>query len=53
MVIPGWKDSIRLMQAEHGLWDLGAAEAVIIDYLTRHYSPAKSTSRVRKGRISQ
>ena len=49
----GWADSIRLMQAEHGLWDLGAAEAVIIDYLTRHYSPVKSTSRVRKGRINQ
>ena len=49
----GWEDSIRLMQAEHGLWDLGAAEVVIIDYLTRHYSPVKSTSRVRKGRINQ
>ena len=49
----GWEDSIRLMQAEHGLWDLGAAEAVIIDYLTRHYGLAKNTTRTRKGRISQ
>ena len=49
----GWKDTIRLMQAEHGLWDLGAAETVIIDYLTQHYGLAKNTSRARKGRISQ
>ena len=49
----GWEDTIRLMQAEHGLWDLGPAKTVIIDYLTRHYGPAKNTSRVRKGRISQ
>ena len=49
----GWKDTIRLMQAEHGLWDLGAAETAIIDYLTQHYGLAKNTSRARKGRISQ
>ena len=45
----GWEDTIRLMQAEHGLWDLGEAETAIIDYLTLHYGPAKNTSRVRKG----
>ena len=49
----GWEDTIRLMQAEHGLWDLGAAETVIIDYLSLHYGPAKNASRLRKGRISQ
>lgn len=49
----GWEDTIRLMQAEHGLWDLGDAESVIIDYLSLHYGPVKGTSRVRKGRISQ
>ncbi|MCY3751217.1 MAG: hypothetical protein OXG54_07455 [Gammaproteobacteria bacterium] len=49
----GWEDTIRLMQAEHGLWDLGAAESVIIDYLSLHYGPAKSAARVRKGGISQ
>ena len=49
----GWEDIIRLMQAEHGLWDLGADEAVIIDYLTLHYGLSKSSSRLRKGRISQ
>ena len=46
----GWEDIIRLMQAEHGLWDLGAAETVIIDYLSRHYSLANNKSRVRKGK---
>lgn len=49
----GWEDVIRQMQAEHGLWDLGAAETVIIDYLSLHYGPDKSASRVRKGMISQ
>ena len=49
----GWEDTIRLMQAEHGLWELGAAESVILDYLTLYYGPAKSASRVRKGRLSQ
>ena len=49
----GWEDIIRLMQAEHGLWDLGAAETVIIDYLTQHYGLEENTSRARKGRISQ
>ena len=48
----GWEDTIRQMQAEHGLWDLGAAESVIIDYLSLHYGPAKGASRVRKGRIT-
>ena len=48
----GWEDTIRLMQAEHGLWELGAAEAVIIDYLTQHYGLAKNTTRTRKGSIS-
>ena len=49
----GWEDVIRLMQTEHGLWDLGEAEPVIIDYLTRHYGIAKHPARKRKGRINQ
>ena len=49
----GWEDTIRLMQAEHGLWDLGKAETVIIDYLTRHYGIDKQGTRKRKGSISQ
>ncbi len=45
----GWEDTIRLMQAEHGLWDLGEAESVIIDYLSTHYSITVTRSRTRKG----
>ena len=47
----GWQETIRLMQAEHGLWDLGGAEPVIIEYLDLHYSPDESRSGVRKGRL--
>ena len=48
----GWEDTIRLMQAEHGLWDLGEAETAIIDYLTRHYGIDKQGMRKRKGAIN-
>ena len=47
----GWEDSIRLMQAEHGLWDLGEAELAILDYLTRHYGITETRSRIRKGML--
>ena len=47
----GWEDTIRLMQAEHGLWDLGEAELVILDYLTRHYGITETRSRIRKGML--
>ena len=49
----GWEDTIRLMQVEHGLWDLGAAETSIIDYLSRHYGLADNAPPLRKGRINQ
>ncbi len=44
----GWEDTIRQMQAEHGLWDLGEAELVILDYLTRHYGITDTRPRIRK-----
>ena len=47
----GWEDIIRLMQAEHGLWDLGDAEPAILDYLTRHYGISDTRSRIRKGML--
>ncbi len=47
----GWEDTIRLMQAEHGLWDLGEAEWDILDYLSKHYGLSETGSRVRKGRL--
>ncbi len=32
-----WTKLIRWMQAEHNLWDLGAAEEDILSYLASHY----------------
>lgn len=33
----GWIRTIRWMQEKQGLWDLGAAEKPIVDYLERNY----------------
>lgn len=35
----GWLTMIRWMQEKQGLWPLGDAEAVILDYLEANYSP--------------
>ena len=35
----GWLDMIRWMQKEQKLWDLGANEAAILDYLAKYYGP--------------
>jgi hypothetical protein len=35
----GWKDIIRWMQETQKLWDLGAKEAIILDYLGKNYAP--------------
>jgi len=35
----GWKQMIRWMQKTQGLWDLGANEPKILDYLATHYAP--------------
>ncbi|MBJ6368249.1 monoheme cytochrome C [Snuella sedimenti] len=35
----GWIGIIRWMQETQNLWDLGANEAVIVDYLATHYAP--------------
>lgn len=32
-----WKDAIRYMQKNQGLWDLGSDEPLIISYLATHY----------------
>ena len=32
-----WKDAIRYMQKNQGLWDLGADEPIILSYLATHY----------------
>lgn len=43
----GWKDKIAWMQKTQNLWDLGENETLILDYLTRNYSPEEKTSRRR------
>ncbi len=35
----GWTQMIRWMQETQGLWDLGANEPKILDYLETHYAP--------------
>jgi hypothetical protein len=35
----GWLQMIRWMQETQGLWPLGEAEPVILDYLAEHYGP--------------
>lgn len=35
----GWTEMIRWMQAKQGLWDLGANEPVILNYLAKNYAP--------------
>ena len=41
----GWEQTIRWMQKTQNLWDLGANEAVILDYLSTHYAPQKKGRR--------
>lgn len=33
----GWRRSIRRMQEQENLWDLGEQEPLILDYLTEYY----------------
>ncbi|MEH6680090.1 MAG: monoheme cytochrome C [Sediminicola sp.] len=40
----GWINTIRWMQETQNLWDLGPNEEIIVEYLSKHYSP------VEKGR---
>ncbi|WP_225587115.1 hypothetical protein [Algoriphagus sp. Y33] len=35
----GWHAKIVWMQETQGLWDLGSAESIILDYLAAHYAP--------------
>jgi hypothetical protein len=35
----GWTEMIRWMQASQGLWDLGANEPIILNYLATNYAP--------------
>jgi len=40
MTRDGWINTIRWMQEKQGLWDLGAAEEPILDYLEENYGVA-------------
>jgi hypothetical protein len=37
MTRTGWVRTIRWMQEKQGLWDLGEAEVLIVDYLASNY----------------
>lgn len=39
----GWEGKIRWIQKNHNLWDLGASEKPVLDYLEKYYS-AESVS---------
>lgn len=39
MTKEGWLATIRWMQESQNLWDLGANEAIIVDYLAKNYAP--------------
>lgn len=41
----GWEEMIRWMQAKQGLWDLGANEPAILDYLATNYAPEETGRR--------
>ena len=41
----GWKSMIVWMQETQGLWELGAIEPLILDYLSKHYAPQETSRR--------
>ena len=49
-----WLKSIRRMQSEENLWDLGASETKILDYLVTYYSATDKprNQRVRRAQLA-
>ncbi len=41
----GWLEKIRWMQQKQKLWDLGAAEPIILDYLAKNYPPSEKINK--------
>ena len=41
----GWKATIEWMQSTQNLWPLGDNEEIILDYLSKHYSPEEKGRR--------
>jgi hypothetical protein len=46
----GWRSTIRWMQETQNLWDLGASEEVIVNYLANNYPPTKKG---RRGNLAE
>ena len=42
----GWEETIHWMQRTQDLWDLGAQEDIILDYLAKYYAPEESARRL-------
>lgn len=47
----GWRSMIKWMQQTQNLWDLGANEEKIIDYLAKNYPPQKKGRRAKLANI--
>lgn len=47
----GWLEMIHWMQEKQGLWDLGAQEGPILDYLATYYAPEESGRRPPLGEV--
>ncbi len=45
MTREGWLNTIRWMQESQNLWNLGANEEIILDYLEKHYAPEEKGRR--------
>jgi hypothetical protein len=41
----GWLEKIRWMQQKQKLWELGDAEPVILDYLSKNYPASETVNR--------
>jgi hypothetical protein len=41
-----WNATIKWMQETQNLWDLGANQEIIVNYLTTNYTPLKKGRRI-------
>lgn len=46
MTEQGWNETIKWMQEKQNLWDLGANQKIIVDYLVKNYPPQKKGRRM-------
>ena len=45
-----WRDVIKRMQAEEGMWELGESEPKVLDYLETYFGPETDSPRTRSRR---